>query len=120
MACTLLLPITNRHVTALPCGLTMARILLHDDPDPDPDAGIVLLSYRPGTVTALRTDKPRTVLPCEPDKSSCRYAYEPTLSLASYCYPEPTSLVPLRLRYDPDNLLALLCLRDKHNNLSRR
>jgi hypothetical protein len=51
----------------------MARILLHDDLTPNPDAGIVLLSYRPAPL-----------LPYESDKSPCRYAYGP-ISLAPFC-----------------------------------
>ena len=37
----------------LPSGLTCARIILHNDPDPDPGASIVLLSYRSSHLTAL-------------------------------------------------------------------
>ena len=42
----------------------MARTLLHDDPDPEPDAGIVLLSYRSSHLTA--PDKPRADVPTNP------------------------------------------------------
>jgi len=75
MACTLLLPTTNRHVTALRFDL-MARTLLHDDLDPG--AGIVLLSYRPAPLlpyvpTSLAPIRLRNDL----DNPSCRYAYDP-------------------------------------------
>ena len=72
----------------------MARILLHDDPNPKPDAGIVLLSYRNCIV-----------LPYESDKSPCRYAYGPT-SLAPSCPANRQDLVPICLRDEPDNRRA--------------
>ena len=58
MACTLLLPISNEHVTALWFDL-MARILLHDDMNTNPNAGIVLLSYRSCILLPYESDKPR-------------------------------------------------------------
>ena len=73
----------DRRVPAgmlLPSGLTCARIVLYDDPDPNPGAGIVLLSYRSSHLTALHPTRPRAVTPAKR-----------TL---------PTSLVPIRLRSD--------------------
>ena len=69
----------DRRVPAgmlLPFGLTCARIVLHDDPDP------ALASYccPTGARTLLlcnRQDLAPLRLRNEPDKSSCRYAYEP-------------------------------------------
>ena len=37
----------------------MARILLHDDTNTNPDAGIVLLSYRSCILLPYESDKPR-------------------------------------------------------------
>ena len=42
----------------------MAHTLLHDDPDPEPNAGIVLLSYWSLYLTA--PDKPRADVPTNP------------------------------------------------------
>ena len=56
----------DRRVPAgmlLPFGLTCARIVLHDDPDPG--AGIVLLSYRSSHLTALHPTRPRAATPAK-------------------------------------------------------
>ena len=115
MACTLLLLISNEHVTALwfdliwlasYCITTRTRTLTLASYCCPTEA----VSYCPTNPTSpvpirIRTDKPRTVLPCElislaslrlrnePDNPSCRYAYEPDLL---------TSLVPICLRAEHD------------------
>jgi hypothetical protein len=97
----------------------MARILLHDDPNPNPVTGIVLLFYRscillpyesdkprtdmPCEPTSLvpirlRPDKPRTVLPCEPIRSRADMPTEP--ALAPYCHPNQQASHCTALRTD--------------------
>jgi len=83
MACILLLPLTNRHVTAPRFDL-MARILLHDEHE---YGSWYLTTVLPTcTVTALRTDKTSRRYACETTPITRRADTPTTPSLASYCY----------------------------------
>ena len=55
----------------------MARILLHDDTNTNPDAGIVLLSYQSCILLPYESNKPVPIR-IRTDKPRCRYAYETT------------------------------------------
>ena len=87
----------------------MARILLHDDTNTNPDAGIVLLSYQSCIV----------LLPRPVDKTSCRYAYETTPSLVPYYHrpnlPPKLSASDNRIVLSRRNLsLASYCCRRRY------
>jgi hypothetical protein len=117
----------------------MARILLYNDPNPNPIAGIVLLFYRsyillpyesdkprtniPCEPTSLvpirlRPNKPRTVLPCEPIRSHADIPTEP--ALVPYCHPNRQASYYTALRtnkprtdttHDPNKILYCYALR---------
>ena len=105
MAYTLLLPISNEHVTALRFDLIWLASYCITTPNPNPDAGIILLSYRPASYcptnptspradtptdrqashrTALRTDKPRADTPTN-RQALYRYCTRTDYEQVCYC-----------------------------------
>jgi hypothetical protein len=94
IACTLLLPISNEHVTALRFDLIWLASYYMTTPNPNPDAGIVLLSYRPVLLLPYESNKPYTDTPTnrqalyryctQTDKTLCCYAYD-LISLVLLC-----------------------------------
>ena len=124
MACTLLLPISNKHVTALwfdliwlasYCITTRTRTLILASYCCPTEA----ISYCPTNLTSpvpirIRTDKPRTILPCEP--ITC-YADMPItrIWLGRALLPRYIRLGRASLPRPPNPSLAPYCCRtDKH------
>ena len=84
MAYTLLLLISNKHVTALWFNL-IARILLYNDTNTNPNASIVLLSYRSCILLPYESNKPYTNT--HTDRQALYYtALQPNNLLRRYTY----------------------------------
>jgi len=109
MACTLLLPIMNRHVTAPRFNL-MARILLHNEHE----YGSWYLTTVLPTCTycpTYRQDLAPIRLRNDPNNPSCRYAYDPVAYII--LLPELTSFEP----YCYLNRQALHCTATRTDKL---